>query len=85
MKSDSLNFFEKLENKIEENNESAIICFMKFIKEIDGNFSIAFSDLKEQILLISYNCSNIYYKHDIKKKIFTYVTEKKIIKKIIKN
>tara|TARA_B100000767_G_scaffold207347_1_gene194259 strand:+ start:734 stop:2689 length:1956 start_codon:yes stop_codon:yes gene_type:complete len=85
MKSDSLNFFEKLENKIEENNESAIICFMKFIKEIDGNFSIAFSDLKEQILLISSNCGSLYYYHDIKKKIFTYASEKKILEKFIKN
>ena len=56
MKSDSLSFFEKLEKKCEENNKSSIESFMKFITEIDGNFSIAFTDLKEQILLISSNC-----------------------------
>ena len=60
MKSDSLSFFEKLEKKCEENNKSSIESFMKFITEIDGNFSIAFTDLREQILLISSNCGSLY-------------------------
>ena len=85
MKSDSLSFFEKLEKKCEENNESSFKCFMKFIAEIDGNFSIAFTDLKEQILLISSNCGSLYYLHDNKKKIFIYASEKKILEKIIES
>ena len=85
MKSDSLTFFEKLEQKSEETNESIIKCFIEFIEEIDGNFSIAFSDLKEQILLISSNCGSLYYFHDIEKKIFVYASEKKILEKFIKS
>tara|TARA_B100000787_G_scaffold167921_1_gene155647 strand:+ start:33 stop:1988 length:1956 start_codon:yes stop_codon:yes gene_type:complete len=83
VKSDSLNFFEKLEKKNEESNESIIKSFIKFIEEIDGNFSIAFTDLKEQILLISSNCGSLYYFHDIKKKIFVYASERKILEKFI--
>ena len=83
MKSDSLSFFEKLEKKSEENDESTIKCFMEFIDEIDGNFSIAFTDLKEQILLISSNCGSLYYFHDIEKKLFVYASEKKILERFI--
>ena len=85
MKSDSLSFFEKLEKKSEENDESTIKCFMEFIDEIDGNFSIAFTDLKEQILLISSNCGSLYYFHDIEKKLFVYASEKKILEKFIES
>ena len=85
MKSDSLSFFEKLEKKSEENDESIIKCFMEFIDEIDGNFSIAFTDLKEQILLISSNCGSLYYFHDIEKKLFVYASEKKILENFIES
>ena len=85
MKSDSLSFFERLEKKSEENDESTIKCFMEFIDEIDGNFSIAFTDLKEQILLISSNCGSLYYFHDIEKKLFVYASEKKILEKFIES
>ena len=85
MKSDSLSFFEKLEKRCEENNKSSIESFMKFITEIDGNFSIAFTDLKEQILLISSNCGSLYYLHDIEQKIFIYASEKKILEKFIES
>ena len=68
MKSDTVSFFEKLEKKTEESNESIIKCFMELIEEIDGTFSIAFMDLKEQILLISSNTGSLYYFHDIEKK-----------------
>jgi glucosamine--fructose-6-phosphate aminotransferase (isomerizing) len=85
MKSDSLSFFEKLEKKSEENDESIIKCFMEFIDEINGNFSIAFTDLKEQILLISSNCGSLYYFHDIEKKLFVYASEKKILENFIES
>ena len=42
MKSDSLNFFEKLENQTEENNLSSTENFVNLVNEIEGNFSIAF-------------------------------------------
>ena len=35
MKSDSLNFFEKLEEKTNESNLSSAECFVKFVNEID--------------------------------------------------
>ena len=85
MKSDSLTFFEKLEKKSEETNESIIKCFIEFIEEIDGNFSIAFTDLEEQILLISSNCGSLYYFQDIEKKIFAYASEKKILEKFVES
>jgi hypothetical protein len=85
MKSDSLNFFEELEKKNEQNKEPIIKSFIDFISEIDGNFSVAFSDLKEQILLISSNCGSLYYFNDPKKKIFVYASEKKILEKFIKD
>jgi glucosamine--fructose-6-phosphate aminotransferase (isomerizing) len=85
MKSDSLTFFEKLEKKAEETDESIIKCFIEFVKEIDGNFSIALTDLKEQVLLISSNCGSLYYSHDIENKIFAYASEKNILKKFIKD
>jgi len=79
MKSDSLNFFEKLEKNIENSKLSSVECFVKFVNEIDGNFSIAFSDLKDQIILISSNCGSLFYFYDIKSKIFAYASEKKIL------
>ena len=82
MKSDSLSFFEKLEKKTKESNKSTIKCFMELIEEIKGNFSIAFTDLKEQILLISSNCGSLYYFHDVEKKTFVYASEKKNFRKI---
>jgi len=85
MKSDTVSFFEKLEKKTEETNESIIKSFMELIEEIDGTFSIAFTDLKEQILLISSNTGSLYYFHDIEKKIFVYASEKIILKKFIED
>jgi len=84
MKSDSLNFFEKLEERAETNG-SSIKCFIEFIGEVDGNYSIAFTDLKEQILLISSNCGSLYYFYDKINKIFVYASEKKILGEFIKN
>ena len=85
MKSDSLNFFEQLEKKNEQNKEPIIKSFIDFISEIDGNFSVAFSDLKEQILLISSNCGSLYYFNNPQKKIFVYASEKKILEKFIED
>ncbi len=85
MKSDSLNFFEQLEKKNEQNKEPIIKSFIDFISEIDGNFSVAFSDLKEQILLISSNCGSLYYFNDPQKKIFVYASEKRILEKFIED
>ena len=75
MKSDSFSFFEQLEKKNEQNKEPIIKSFIDFTSEIDGNFSVAFSDLKEQILLISSNCGSLYYFNDSQKKIFTTMTK----------
>jgi glutamine---fructose-6-phosphate transaminase (isomerizing) len=85
MKSDSLNFFEQLEKKNDQNKEPIIKSFIDFISEIDGNFSVAFSDLKEQILLISSNCGSLYYFNDPQKKIFVYASEKRILEKFIED
>jgi len=84
MKSDSLNFFEKLEEKTNESNLSSAECFVKFVNEIDGNFSIAFSDLNDQIILISSNCGSLYYYYNSNLKIFIYASEKNILNKFIK-
>ena len=84
MKSDSLSFFEELENRVEESKDSSVECFIKFINEIEGNFSIAFSDLHDQIILISSNCGSLYYFYDNESKVFIYASEKNILTKFIK-
>mgnify|MGYP001262510674 FL=1 len=76
MKSDSFSFFEQLEKKNEQNKEPIIKSFIDFTSEIDGNFSVAFSDLKEQILLISSNCGSLYYFNDSQKK-FLFMPQRK--------
>ena len=53
MKSDSLSFFEELEKKVEETKLSSVECFIQFANQIEGNFSISFLDLNDQIILIS--------------------------------
>tara|TARA_B100000123_G_scaffold272380_1_gene254839 strand:+ start:371 stop:2338 length:1968 start_codon:yes stop_codon:yes gene_type:complete len=85
MKSDSLNFFEELENRIEQSKLSSVECFIKFSSQIEGNFSIAFSDLHDQIILISSNCGSLYYFYDKRTKIFVYASEKNILTSFIKN
>ena len=76
MKSDSLNFFEKLENQTEENGLSSTENFINLVNEIEGNFSIAFSDLKDQVILISSNCGSLYYFYDKFTKSLIYASEK---------
>ena len=84
MKSDSLNFFEKLENRIKITKSSSIESFLDIIKEIEGNFSIAFNDLHDGLLLISSNCGSLYYLFDTSNKIFVYASEKIILQNFIK-
>ena len=85
MKSDSLSFFEELEKKVEETKLSSVECFIQFVNQIEGNFSISFLDLNDQIILISSNCGSLYYFYDEKSKIFVYASEKNILTTFIKN
>ena len=85
MKSDSLSFFEELENRIDDSKFSSAECFIQFSNQIEGNFSIAFSDLHDQIILISSNCGSLYYFHDEKSKIFVYASEKNILKTFLES
>ena len=85
MKSDSLSFFEELENRIDDSKFSSAECFIQFSNQIEGNFSIAFSDLHDQIILISSNCGSLYYFYDEKSKIFVYASEKNILKTFLKS
>ena len=85
MKSDSLSFFEELEKKVEETKLSSVECFIQFANQIEGNFSISFLDLNDQIILISSNCGSLYYFYDEKSKIFVYASEKNILTTFIKN
>ena len=79
-------------------NENFLVSYQNYIKDIVGNYSIAFTFKNENKILISSNCGSLYYYHDNnfflvfhQKKILTeYLNQSKILnrkinfKKIIK-
>ncbi len=81
VKSDSLNFFEKL-SKISEKNDF-LEKYDEFIRNVRGNYSIAFFHKNEDKIYLSSNCGSLYYFND--KDFFCFASEKNFLKKFIIN
>tara|TARA_B100001057_G_scaffold446564_1_gene485239 strand:- start:2738 stop:4678 length:1941 start_codon:yes stop_codon:yes gene_type:complete len=75
VKSDSLIFYENISNFSKEKN--FVKNFFNYLKDIKGNYSIAFHLLNENKIFISSNCGSLYYYFD--ENIFTFASEKKFI------
>jgi len=83
IKSDSLNFFEQLNNAIEKKNKNVTESFLNLVNKVTGNFSIALSHIKESFILISSNCGSLYYYYNCENKIFVYASEKLILESFL--
>ena len=57
--------------------------FFEYLKNISGNFSIAFHLLNENKIFISSNCGSLFYYND--EDIFTFASEKKFILDYLRN
>ena len=75
VKSDSLLFYENISKFI--NNKNFIKNFFEYLKNIIGNFSIAFHLLNENKIFISSNNGSLFYYND--EDIFTFASEKEFI------
>ena len=83
VKSDSLTFFEKLNEKVNKNKSDVIQSYFDLINQINGNYSIAFNYTLNNFILISSNCGSLYFYFNKNKKIFVYASEKFILKSFI--
>ena len=72
VKSDSLEFYENL-SQIKEKKEKFFENYLNYLKNIVGNYSIAFKLLDSSKIIISSNCGSLYYffDRDLKKFIFS--------------
>ena len=81
VKSDSLLFYENISKYLD--NQNFIKNFFEYLKNIKGNFSIAFNLLNENKIFISSNCGSLFYYND--DDIFTFASEKKFILDYLRN
>ncbi len=81
VKSDSLLFYENISKFIK--NKNFIKNFFEYLKNIIGNFSIAFHLLNENKIFISSNNGSLFYYND--EDIFTFASEKEFIFNYLKN
>jgi len=81
VKSDSLLFYENISKFLNDKNFTK--NFFEYLKNISGNFSIAFHLLNENKIFISSNCGSLFYYND--EDIFTFASEKKFILDYLKN
>ena len=81
VKSDSLLFYENISKFI--NNKNFIKNFFEYLKNIIGNFSIAFHLLNENKIFISSNNGSLFYYND--EDFFTFASEKEFIFNYLKN
>ena len=81
VKSDSLIFFENI-SKL-SSNENFLKDFFNYLKNIIGNFSIAFYIQNENKIFISSNCGSLFYYYD--NEIFTFASEKEFIIDYLRN
>ena len=75
VKSDSLIFYENISKFL--NDKNFIKNFFEYLKNVIGNFSIAFHLLNENKIFISSNNGSLFYYFD--EDIFTFASEKKFI------
>ena len=81
VKSDSLIFFENISNL--SSNENFLKDFFNYLKNMIGNFSIAFYLQNENKIFISSNCGSLFYYYD--NEIFTFASEKEFIIDYLRN
>ena len=81
VKSDSLLFYENISKFIK--NKNFIKNFFEYLKNIIGNFSIAFHLLNENKIFISSNNGSLFYYND--EDFFTFASEKEFIFNYLKN
>ena len=81
VKSDSLIFYENISKF--SNDKNFIKNFFEYLKNVTGNFSIAFHLLNENKIFISSNNGSLFYYND--EDIFTFASEKKFIFDYLKN
>lgn len=79
VKSDSLIFFEKLSEFAEK--ENFLEKYNEYLKDIRGNYSIAFKLKDENKLFLSSNCGSLYYYFD--NDFFCFASEKNILLKYL--
>ena len=75
-----MTFFENISNLSEDQN--FLFSYQKYMQEIVGNYSIAFTFKNENKILISSNCGSLYYYHD--NDFFCFSSEKKILFEYLK-
>tara|TARA_B100000315_G_scaffold55867_1_gene50040 strand:+ start:1016 stop:2992 length:1977 start_codon:yes stop_codon:yes gene_type:complete len=84
VKSDSLTFFEKLNERVNKQKNSDLIhSYFDLINQVSGNYSIAFNYAPKNFIFISSNCGSLYFYFDKDKKIFVYSSEKFILKSFL--
>ena len=81
VKSDSLVFYENVSKFSTEKN--FLENLFNYLKDIIGNYSIAFHLFNENKIFISSNCGSLYYYFD--ENIFTFASEKKFILEFLRS
>ena len=79
--SDSLIFFENLSSVAHK--ENFIEEYQKYLKNINGNYSIAFLVKNENKLFLSSNCGSLYFYNE--DNFFCFASEKEILLNYLKN
>lgn len=79
VKSDSLTFFENVSKLA--NDDNFLYNFFDFLKQIVGNYSVAFKLKNENKIIISSNCGSLYY--FFSNSFFCFASEKEILRKYL--
>ena len=75
IKSDSLTFFENISKFA--NDQNFITQYVKYLQNINGNYSVALQVRSENKVIISSNCGSLYYYFD--ENFFCFASEKQIL------
>ncbi len=81
-RSDSLKFYEKISELV--NRKDFIHNYLELLKNLRGNYSLAFFLKDYQEIFLSSNCGSLYYYYDQTKDFFAFASEKNILSKYIK-
>ena len=81
IKSDSLQFYEKLSLLVPNND--FLDRYLELLKNVKGNYSIAFALNDHSDIFISSNCGSLFYYHDSKANFFAFASEKKILSEYV--
>ena len=83
IKSDSLDFYENL-NNVTSKDQSFSQNYLNYLNKVVGNYSIAFKPLNSSKIIISSNCGSLYYFYNKEKKVFLFSSEKQFLEKFLK-